>query len=103
MMSHIVAFSPEAEAQLVALYEYVAADASPEVAERFTSEIVAFCESLCTFPNRGSLREDIRPGLRVTGYRRSVTIAFHVGEGRVDILGVFYGGRDYEAVLQGDV
>lgn len=98
-MSHTVVFTPEAEAQLVELYTYIAAKASPEIAARFTDGIVTYCESLSTFPFRGSRRDDIRPGLRVTGYRKRVAIAFHPEQDRVNIIGVFYGGQDYEAAL----
>lgn len=34
------------------------------------------------------------PGLRIIGYRRSVSIAFVVEDAHVMILGVFYGGQD---------
>ena len=97
-MSYTVVFTPEAEAQILELYGYIAAEASPEIAARFTGGIVAYCESLSTFPNRGNRREDIRPGLRVTSYRGRVAIAFHVDEGQVHIIGVFYGGQDYESL-----
>jgi toxin ParE1/3/4 len=98
-VSYTVVFTPEAEAQLVELYSYIATEASPEIAARFTDGIVAYCESLGTFPYRGNRREDIRPGLRVTSYRWRVAIAFYVSEDRVNIIGVFYGGQDYESVL----
>lgn len=98
-MSYTVVFTPEAEAQLIELYSYIAAEASAEIAARFTDGIVTYCESLSTFPARGNRRDDIRPGLRVTGYRKRVAIAFHVDEDRVNIIGVFYGGQDYEATL----
>lgn len=98
-MSYNVVFTPEAEAQLVELYGYIAAQASPEIAARFTDGIVTYCESLSTFPNRGNRRDDIRPSLRVTSYRKRVAIAFEVDEDRVSIIGVFYGGQDYESVL----
>jgi plasmid stabilization system protein ParE len=98
-MFYTVIFTPEAEAQLVELYDYIAAEASPDIAARFTDGIVAYCESLSTFPNRGNRREDIRPGLRVTSYRRRVAIAFYVDGDRVNIIGVFYGGQDYESAL----
>jgi plasmid stabilization system protein ParE len=97
-MSYSVVFTPEAEAQILELYGYIAAEASPEIAARFTDGIVAYCESFSTFPNRGNRREDIRPGLRVTSYRRRVAIAFHVDEDRVNIIGVFYGGQNYESL-----
>ena len=98
-MPHTVVFTPEAEAQLVELYAYIAAEASAEIAARFTDGIVTYCERLSTFPARGNRRDDIRPGLRITSYRKRVAIAFHVDEDRVNIIGVFYGGQDYEAAL----
>ena len=97
---HSVVFAPEAEAQLVALYFHIAAAASPEVAANFTEAIVKQCESLKTFPVRGTRRDDIRPGLRITGFRRRVTIAFEVTSGVVTILGIFYGGQDFESAFE---
>lgn len=102
-MSSTVVFTPEAEAQLIELYGYIAAEASPEIAARFTDAIVTYCESLNTFPARGSRRDDIRPGLRITSYRKRVAITFNVDDERVDVIGVFYGGQDYEgALLEGE-
>ena len=98
-MTLSVVFTPEAEEQLVELYRYVAAAGSPETTARYTDSIVTFCEGLATFPHRGRARDDIRPGLRTIGYRRRVVIAFAVIGQDVLIVGVFYGGRDYEAVL----
>ena len=51
---------------------------------------------------RGMARDDLRPGLRVVGFRRRVTIAFAITEETVEILGIYYGGRDYEALLSID-
>ncbi len=98
-MASTVVFTPEAEAQLVDLYVYIAAEASPEIAARFTDGIVTYCESLSTFPDRGTRRDDIRPGLRITSYRKRVAIAFHVSEDRMNRVGIFYGGQDYDAVF----
>ena len=42
------------------------------------------------------MRDDLRPGLRITGFRRRVTVAFSVDEDRVMILRLFYGGQDWE-------
>jgi toxin ParE1/3/4 len=39
-MSHKVIFTPEAEAQLIELYRYIAAAESPEVVARYTNSIV---------------------------------------------------------------
>ena len=42
-MTYTVVFTPEAAEQLAALYRYIAAAASPEMAERYTGAIVTFC------------------------------------------------------------
>jgi toxin ParE1/3/4 len=60
-MSYKVIFTPEAEAQLIELYGYIATAESPEVAARYTNSIVTYCESLQTLPHRGIQRDDIRP------------------------------------------
>lgn len=99
-MSYRVVFSPEAEGQLVALYNYIAAAASPDIAARYTEAIVSYCESLQTFPHRGTLRDDVRPGLRIANYKKRSVIVFDVDAGQVSIIGVFYGGQDYETLLQ---
>lgn len=99
-MNHRVVFSPEAQEQLVALYRYIAEAASPGIAARYTEAIVSYCESLRTFPHRGTIRDDVRPGLRITHYRKRAVIAFDVGAEMVSIIGVFYGGQDYETILQ---
>lgn len=99
-MSFTVLFTPEAETHLVELYRYVAAAGSAEVAAHYTEQIVAYCEELAAFPHRGRARDDIRPGLRTIGFRRRDILAFAVLDEAVVIIGVFYGGRDYEDVLR---
>lgn len=99
-MAYTVVFTPEAADQVTALYRYIAAAASAEVAQRYTDGIVTFCEQLQKFPLRGTRRDDIRPGLRITNYRKRVAIAFEVGTDQIFIIGVFYGGQDYGAALQ---
>lgn len=74
------------------------------MAERYTSAVVATCESLALFPLRGVPREDIRPGLRVTHHKGRTLIAYAVDEASrtVSIVGVFYGGQDHEGALSAD-
>ena len=101
-MSHRVVFTPEALDQLAALYQYIAVAASPAIALRYTDAIVSYCESLSIFPHRGTVRDDVRMGLRVTHYKKRSVIAFAVETEWVYILGVFYGGQDYEVRLSND-
>lgn len=102
MESYRLIFSPEAEAQLVGIYRWISERASPTIAERFTSAIIDHCEKLEHFPERGTQRDDLRPGLRTIGVRRRVTIAFAIEADTVTIIGIFYGGQDLEAALQID-
>jgi plasmid stabilization system protein ParE len=99
-MMHRVVFAPEAESQLVALFFHIAAASSAEIATRYTDAIVEQCEGLKTFPMRGAQRDDVRPGLRIFGFRRRVSIAFEVNDDVVIILGIFYGGQDLESALE---
>ena len=101
-MTYRVVFSPEAQEQLAELFQYVAEAASPDVALRYTEAIVSYCEGLCTFPLRGTMRDDVRPGLRITHYKKRAVIAFDVAADVVSIIGVFYGGQNYETILQND-
>lgn len=99
MNGYRVVFRREAIQQLEELYDYIADAGSPENAARYTEAIVTYCEGLTNFPHRGSARDDIRSGLRTIGYKKRVIIAFAVLDDTVAILGIFYGGRDYETIL----
>ena len=98
-MKYAVIFTPEAQEQLLSLYRYIATAASPEIAEGYTNSIVAYCDSLQDFPMRGTRRDDVRPGLRITNYKKRAVIAFAVESELVSIVGIYYGGQDYETVL----
>lgn len=101
-VEYSVVFAPEAVAQLESLSDYITRAASPEVALRYADAIVTYCETLHTMPLRGTRRDDIRPGLRITNYRKRAVIAFSVAKTTVSILGVYYGGQDYESMLRPD-
>lgn len=100
-MSYTVRFAPEAEDQLAAIDQYIADVGSATTAARYVDAIVAYCESLATFPRRGRKRDDLMPGLRITNFRGRAVIAFLVDTDAelVSIVGVFYGGQDYETRL----
>ena len=98
-MSYRVRFSPEAVAQLENLNSYISEVATPDIAAGYVDAIIRHCEGLGVFPHRGTSRDDLRPGLRTTSYRKRVVIAFTVAKEieQVTILGVFSGGQDYES------
>jgi toxin ParE1/3/4 len=101
-MSWRVQFAPEALDQLRRLEERIVDAGAPMTAERYVDSIVDFCMTLQTFPARGVARDDLLPGLRVTHFRKRSIIAYTLEPDVVSIVGVFYGGQDYEAVLTPD-
>lgn len=82
-------------------YACISAQSGELRAIEYVDTIVRRCRSLALFPERGAKRDDIRPRLRTIGHARSATIAFAVDQARteVTILGVFYGGQDFEASI----
>lgn len=67
-MSRALVFSPESVEQLAALYAYIAAASTQATAARYTEAIISYCKSLQAFPYRGTMRDDVRPGLRMKQY-----------------------------------
>lgn len=99
-MSRQIVVSAEARTQLDDLYNYISAVASSDTASKFTTAILDQLATLEAFPNIGIVRDDILPGLRTLGFRRRVTIAFAVKPTEVLIVGIFYGGQDFETALK---
>ena len=100
MKEHVVEFAPEARDDLRRLYDWIADAASPTVALTYVTRIETFCRGMAFSPERGHRRDDIRPSLRIVGFERRITIAFTVSAERVTILRLFYGGRDWEGLIE---
>jgi toxin ParE1/3/4 len=94
-----VVFSPEAQDDLRRLSLYIAERSGASRALAYLDRIEASCLGLGDFPERGTRRDDLWPGLRTMGFERRVTIAFTVATEAVTILRVLYGGRDLEAAF----
>lgn len=101
MQRYEITLHPEAERELVELYDYIADQSDAVTAWNFVEGIREFCSKLGAFPERGTERKDLRSGLRIIGYKRRVSIAFSVNGSRVSILGIFYGGRQIKAGIIG--
>lgn len=100
MKQYQVIFAPEARDDLFALYDWIAAAASPDTALSYLERIETYCFGFKHAAERGTRRDDIRPGMRIVGFERRVTIAFSVMEERVTILRIFYGGRNWEEIMR---
>lgn len=91
-----VVFAPEAAEDLNELYDWISRQASPIVAMGYLERVEAFCRRLSVGSERGHLRPNVRPGLRILGFERRLTIAFVVQEETVAVLRVFTAGRNWE-------
>jgi toxin ParE1/3/4 len=94
-----IVFAPEARADLLALYEWISDKAGPHVAITYIDRLERYCSRFDLASERGQARDDIRPGLRIIGFERRVTIAFMVTDHAVTILRLFYGGQNWDDVL----
>jgi toxin ParE1/3/4 len=97
-----VIFTAATRNDLGKLYIYIAENANIDRAYGYTEAIRSYCLGLAAFPQRGTMRNDLRQGLRIIGFRRRVTIAFHVSADRVVIDRILYGGRNIDALLIDD-
>ncbi len=96
-------FRPQAEADLDAIYDYIAkASSNFEVAFNFTERLRAACFKLVDFSERGTPRNDLLPGLRTVGFERKSLIAYVVQGDDIVIVNIFHGGRDWEAAILRD-
>ncbi|MER8413774.1 type II toxin-antitoxin system RelE/ParE family toxin [Mesorhizobium sp. M7A.F.Ca.US.010.02.1.1] len=95
---HIVLL-PEALTDLRWIYDTIEIAAGNVTAIRYIERIEAYCQGLDYASERGTRRDDLRPGLRVVGFERRVTVTFTVESDQVVIFRVFYGGANWEDEL----
>jgi toxin ParE1/3/4 len=99
-MNHTVLISDEAIADLAGIFVYLLPLAGEATARKHIQRLEDACRSLEHFPQRGSIRDDLIPGLRLMGYNRQATIAFIVNHGSVTIIRIFGKGLDVEGILR---
>jgi toxin ParE1/3/4 len=99
-VTYKVSFRPEAEADLFALYKYIAGEAGHKRAGDYIGRIEAACMSLATFPMRGAPRKDLGPEMRALSFEGRALILYRVEGNLVRIARMFYAGRDYEALFK---
>jgi len=85
----VVIFAPEARDDLITLYDWIADAAGPELALSYFDRLETYCLGFSHASERGHRRDDIRPGLRIVGFDRRITIAFSADERTVTIFRLF--------------
>lgn len=101
-MPHSVRFDASANDDLLDIYDWLWAEAGPQMAQEHTERIRAACMTLADYPNRGTPRSDLWPGLRTMAFRKSATIAYLVEGNDVRILRIIHRGREL-SISPGDL
>ena len=97
-MAHSLRFHPRAEADLLALYTWIAQESGTARAGAYLARIEAACRNLATFPLIGRPADDLGPGLRLLGFERRAAIIYRIDEETAVILAIYFGGRDLAAL-----
>jgi len=93
-------FSQSARDELIALHAWVEGEAGTAIADAYQERIEARCRTLTEFPNRGTPRDDLIPGVRTLSFERRILIFYRVEESEVLILWIVSTARDLPNLSQ---
>jgi toxin ParE1/3/4 len=91
-----VTVSRQATEDITTIYHHTFQAAGSKVADEYIQRLETFISGFAFAAERGTLRSDIRPNLRVIGFEKRIAIAFKVKDDRVEILRCFWGGQNWE-------
>lgn len=95
-----VRFREEAIADLIEILDYLTSQgASEATAAGFVDRIRRKCEAIGGVPKGYPARPDLGPGIRIAPFEHTAVVVYRQDGETVEIVNVFYGGRDYEALL----
>jgi len=93
----------EANQDLKDIHDWiVAASGHRGLAEKLVDRIFERCGSLAEFPLKGRARDDLLRGVRILPFEHTAVIAYRITASEIEVLNVFYAGRDYESSLLGE-
>ncbi|MQB05748.1 type II toxin-antitoxin system RelE/ParE family toxin [Agrobacterium tumefaciens] len=96
MKYYTVRLSPEAQTDIVRMHARIVEKSSSTVtADRYIERMSGFLSSLNVFPERGTVREEVRSGLRIIGFERSASVAFVVEDDDVVVLRILAKGQEF--------
>ena len=102
MTKYDVVFSYGMDQDIFELRDYIALKRSIAIAENFLEGLITECETLGLAPYRGTKRRELRPNMRLLGYKHAVSVLFRVEEDKhvVVLLGISYRGRSINRILE---
>ena len=96
-----VEYRQSARDDLAGIFGFIVeSGASVEVALKFVLRIEDRCQRMGDAPRSGRRRDDLLAGLRTVPFEHSAVIAYVIEQDMVWITNIFYGGRDFEALLR---
>ena len=101
-MTERITWSSAALTDLVNLFDWIAERAGIDTAEDYTIQIEAHVDKLLIFPNRGTPRDDLQPGLRSIVYRKRTIVFYRTDETQIEIIHIAHGGRDLTQMFPRD-
>jgi toxin ParE1/3/4 len=92
-------FTARAYQDLEDILEFIAKN-NPSTAVRVVTTLERKCQMLAQFPEMGSPRDDLTPGLRSFSAMGSYVIFYQLTGDGVKIVRVLHGGRDLPALFR---
>lgn len=91
----------EALADLEEVYDFIVGNGGPpEVAIGFVRRMPLRCDKIGYAPEGGIPRPDLGNGIRLVPFENTTVIAYRLLDDAVEVVNVFYGGRDYGALMK---
>ncbi|ADU14214.1 type II toxin-antitoxin system RelE/ParE family toxin [Asticcacaulis excentricus] len=100
MTPKAVIFTPEALQDISDIYDWISSQGGAAIAASYLTRLESYCLCFDLLPERGSLRHDLRKGLRVTSFERRITLTSVVTQTEVIFVRLFRRGRDWEALVR---
>jgi len=98
-----VDYQESATNDLANIFSYIVeAGGSVDAALQFVLRIEDRCRTIGNAPRGGRARDDVMPELRTVPFEHSAVIAYLIEGDKILIVNVFYGGRDFEALMRGN-
>jgi toxin ParE1/3/4 len=95
-----VILSEDAIEDLSDIGRWIAERSDVDTANAYVARIQAACDRLSYFPNRGTPRFGVVPGLRTFTFERRDIVCYRVVGDEVIILRVIHGARDFAAAFK---
>jgi antitoxin ParD1/3/4/toxin ParE1/3/4 len=92
-------FTPQAEADALAIWEHIANESSERSADRVTARIYDECEKLGEMPGMGHYREELLDQRHRFWSVWSYLIVYRWTMKPIQVVAIIYGARDLDVVL----